>query len=207
MAAPITHIVFANKVFDKYFSGKNKRAFFVGTSFPDIRYYDNLDREKTHFKTADIKEIVSENSFLAGLKLHSYLDDKREAFYSSLPGYPFYFEPRHVMDSALKFFEDEIFYERMNNWGEIVGFFDEALPEEKQLGPTEEDVEAWHKLLREYLSKKPNNLSRKGVLVDIGFHNNFAEQVNIFIKVMRQDEKIIAAVNGFCDKFEELIRS
>jgi hypothetical protein len=50
MAAPITHIALAEKLYGQYFSDKNKQDFFVGTSLADIRYLGTIERDKTHFK-------------------------------------------------------------------------------------------------------------------------------------------------------------
>ena len=60
MAAPITHIVLTNKIFNKYFSNKEKGDFFIGASFPDIRYLKVIKREKTHFNNITLNEIKLE---------------------------------------------------------------------------------------------------------------------------------------------------
>jgi len=46
MAAYITHIVLTDKIFDKHFSNKNKAEFYIGTSFPDIRYLGVIKKRK-----------------------------------------------------------------------------------------------------------------------------------------------------------------
>ncbi len=133
MPAPITHIVLADKVFDKYFFDKDRKEFFIGTSFPDIRYYDNLDREKTHQDGLSIEEIVKESSFLAGMHFHSFVDEKWGNFYRRLEDHQLYLEPLQVSAVALKFFEDERLYGHFSGWGQVADFFDGALEEEKNL--------------------------------------------------------------------------
>lgn len=49
MATPITHIVLTEKVFEKFFKDKTRKDFFIGTSFPDIKYLKVIDRDKSHF--------------------------------------------------------------------------------------------------------------------------------------------------------------
>lgn len=71
MAAPITHIVLADKVWAQFLSSFNKNDFFIGTSFPDIRYLKVINREKTHFKNQSINDIKSDDSIIAGIKFHS----------------------------------------------------------------------------------------------------------------------------------------
>ena len=55
MAAPITHIVLASKVYDQFFSNFSKKDFLIGTSFPDIRYLKVIDRNTTHFNGLSFK--------------------------------------------------------------------------------------------------------------------------------------------------------
>lgn len=95
MAAPITHIILADKIFNRYFADKDKRDFYVGTSFPDIRYMGIIKREKTHFIDLDIKTLQQLPSFEAGMKFHSLVDIVRENYmrsrgvYSILPESPY----------------------------------------------------------------------------------------------------------------------
>ena len=80
MAAPITHIVLTDKIFQNHFKDKNKADFYTGTVFPDIRYLGVIDRNKTHFKNLKISDVKKETSFWAGFKFHSFLDEAREKF-------------------------------------------------------------------------------------------------------------------------------
>ncbi|MBU2036835.1 hypothetical protein KJ866_01325 [Patescibacteria group bacterium] len=205
MPSPITHIVLADKVFDKYFSDKDRKAFFVGTSFPDIRYYDNLDREKTHQDGLNIERIGKESSFLAGMHFHAFVDEKWGDFYQWLEEHPFYIEPHQVSVVALKFFEDERLYGRFKEWEQIAEFFDGVLDEEKKFEIAEKDILRWHGFLRQYFIKKPNDQTRRPILMDAGLNSDFADQVNLFIEQMRGDKRIIEAIDDFYDKFESLL--
>lgn len=205
MPAPITHVVLANKVFDKYFSDKDRKDFFIGTSFPDIRYYDNLDREKTHQGGLSLEEMGREGSFLAGMHFHAFVDEKWENFYRRLEDHPLYLEPLHVSSVALKFFEDERLYNCLKEWGQIAGFFGGALDEEKKFGIAEKDIIRWHGFLQKYFIKNPDDQTRRLVLMDSGLNLDFIDQVNLFIGQMRSDERVIEAVDEFYDKFESLL--
>lgn len=205
MPAPITHIVLADKVFEKYFSGKNRPDFFVGTSFPDIRYYDNLDREKTHQGGLSLEEMGRESSFSAGMHFHALVDEKWGGFYQQLKDHPLYLEPRRVSETAFKFFEDERLYGRFKEWNIIAGFFGGALEEEKKFGIAEADIVRWHYNLKEYFMKEPDDKTRQFIVADDIFSPDFVDQLNLFIGRMRNDSRVIKAVDEFYDKFESLL--
>lgn len=207
MASPITHIVLTNKVFGKYFPGQDRKKFFIGTSFPDIRYYDNLDRSETHHNGQSLAEISGEPPFFAGLHFHAWLDEKWSAFYHQQRSRPEFLASWHVYGTALKFFQDELFYERFNGWPEIISFFDDILDEEKFFDPdlSLADLAAWHRRLQKYFAQKPSNETRGFSLLDSGAEGDFLFQTNLFIEQMRSDKKIIALLNDFYDKFEELV--
>lgn len=77
MAAPITHLVLAEKIFDEDLSLFDRKEFLLGTLFPDIRYLKTIDHDKTHFNNLKITDLAGGNSFLAGAKFHSIVDDAR----------------------------------------------------------------------------------------------------------------------------------
>ena len=112
MAAPITHIVLSGKIFDKYFSNFSKEEFFIGTSFPDIRYLGIIDRHKTHFSNASLQEIKQKNSFWAGLLFHSFVDAKEIEYMKLNKIYSLMPHLKHVGHS-FKFFEDELLYDKL----------------------------------------------------------------------------------------------
>ena len=80
---PIEHVYLANKFFEnqKLFSKDEKKSFILGTLFPDIRYLNEISREKTHFKNIEILDVLnSKTPFEAGKKFHSFVDEKRDEF-------------------------------------------------------------------------------------------------------------------------------
>ena len=125
MAAPITHIVLANKVFDNYFSKFEEGEFFIGTSFPDIRYLKVLDRDTTHFKNVELnlRTLNLDNSFVAGAKFHVIVDWIRENYIIANNTYEQIPKSRYVTQS-LKLLEDELLYEKIGSWDQIVKDFE-----------------------------------------------------------------------------------
>ena len=155
MAAPITHIVLADKIYKKYFSNRNKEKFFVGTSFPDIRYLGTVPRSKTHHTRVSFASIQqSTDSFNAGSLLHSFVDEAREK-YMKENRYYLLFPRSKFTPTASKMYEDMVLYGKIKNWPEIVSYFDKIYKEELIDGIKKEDVEKWHQKLKDYFSYKP----------------------------------------------------
>ena len=200
MPSPITHIVLAEKVFEKHFSQKNKKEFFIGTSLPDIRDFDNIDRDKTHFSGLKLTDIKKEDSFEAGFKFHSLVDEAHDHFFS-LKENPFFREPIHITATSLKFFEDEFFYNQLSNWREIANFFDTLLEEEFKYDDRS-DIFAWHQSLKEYFVLAPNFESRSNFLKTSDFSTDLAKEVEAFIEQMKKMPQVKEAVQDFYDKFE-----
>lgn len=203
MAAPVTHIVLTDKLFEKYFHGKDKKDFYVGTSFPDIRYMGIIDREKTHFSKKTLGILQSLPPFEAGLKLHSLVDKVREEFmrskgvYSLVPESPF-------ITQSLKFFEDKVLYERRNDWNEITSFFKDATQNELSFGLKRSDIEKWHKFLQIYFTTGPNDQNVRTFVAAIGKPNKMAEEMIRLTKNMEENAQLRNIVIDFYDKFEEL---
>lgn len=204
MPSPITHIVLAEKVFEKHFSQKNKVEFFIGTSFPDIRYFDNLDRVKTHLPVSSLAEIIGEDSFMAGLKFHSFVDEVHNNFFIFKDN-PFFLEPIHITATSLKFFEDELFYSRLSNWPKIANYFKQTVEDENNFCVEKNDIATWHEALGAYFTKIPSLESREDFLKKIEFSDELAKQIEAFIINMRKNPQVEKAVSDFYDQFEELI--
>lgn len=116
MANQITHIVLAEKLSDRLFSIFDREAFLIGTVFPDIRYLKVIERDKTHFKGLSFQDILDEkNSFIAGMKYHSLVDEVREKYMIENGVYTF-IPPSKYITQALKIFEDEVLYQNVLDW-------------------------------------------------------------------------------------------
>lgn len=136
MAAPITHIVLTEKIFDKFFKDKIRKDFFIGTSFPDIRYLKVIDRDKTHYNDLSVLDLGNDESFSAGVKFHSILDHAREKFIVENDTYSLCPKSKYITQS-LKILEDEIFYQYTKDWGVYIDYLNEILPIERVYGIAE----------------------------------------------------------------------
>jgi len=204
MAAPITHIVFADKIFDKYFSDKEKPDFFLGTSFPDIRYPAKIERSLTHLEFNNINDIQKDDSFIAGLKFHNFLDKIREEFIVSKKLYAMCPDSKTITMSV-KFLEDEIFYSKLNNWKEFSSYFDNIISEETNFNINKDVLENWHTSISKYISNIPEDKTRHELVKNMGFPEDLAIQINNDIKIMKSNSEITNIINDFYNKFDLLI--
>lgn len=204
MALPITHIVLTEKIIDKFFKDKNKKDFFVGTSFPDIRYLGVIDRSKTHYSNLSINDLRSDESFLAGLKFHSILDETREKFILENNIYSLCPESKYITQS-LKFLEDEIFYDHIKDWSVYIEYFNQVLECEKFYKIKQEYIIKWHKILQKYFQYKPDYNSITNFIIGMGFTEKIADEIKDNISIMKQKTDIMSIINHLYEKFDQLI--
>lgn len=203
MAAPITHIVLTVKVYDRYFQDKDKQEFIAGTSLPDIRYLGAIERDKSHYENVTLKEIQMLDSFNAGLKFHSLVDEVREKYMKNNNYYSL-FPKSDLLTQGSKVFEDRVLYDKLNNWKEIVNYFNKVYKNELDLGISESAIEKWHKLLRNYFSQKPEDKNTVAFTTGMGFPIERAEEI---LRVIQNAEakKAEQLALEFYDNFESLL--
>jgi len=206
MANQITHIVLAEKIFSQLPQKLNRGHFLVGTIFPDIRYLKVIEREKTHFKNLSFNDVLGEqNSFIAGMKYHSLVDEVREKYmienniYSILP-------PSQSVIAALKTYEDEILYSKVSTWKQTISYLDEILIEEKELIENTDTIKTWHSLLQEYFKESPTDHSRKNLILGVGFSDEVAVEINKLIEHMRQVSEVRDSIINLYDNWNSLIK-
>jgi len=204
MASPITHIALTEKIFDKFFKDKIRKDFFIGTSFPDIRYLKVIDRNKTHYDDLSISNLGNDKSFLAGVKFHSILDHAREKFIVKNDTYSLCPKSKYITQS-LKISEDEIFYEHVKNWDLYINYLNKILQVEKDYGIAEKDLEKWHSLLQQYFKKPPDRDAVRDFTLGIGFTEEIADEINENIAAMRANKKIINIIKNLYKNFDSLI--
>lgn len=152
MPAPITHIVLGKKIHQKFFSHLDFPSFIVGTSFPDIHYFSSLKREQTHSKNMQLKDIETQNAFLAGFQVHSLVDLVANKF-GQKQMLSFSLEQNRENGLALKFYQDKILYPKINNWPEIQSFFNHTYTHKITPSISKEEVQEWHNWLQKYFEK------------------------------------------------------
>ncbi|MCL5795839.1 MAG: hypothetical protein M1338_05810 [Patescibacteria group bacterium] len=204
MAAPITHIALTEKIFDNFFKDKIRKDFFIGTSFPDIRYLKVIEREKTHYDGLSIADLRKDESFSAGVKFHSILDHAREKFIVENDTYSLCPKSKNITQS-LKILEDEIFYRHVKDWTVYAEYLNEILQVERDYGVAEKDLKKWHSLLQQYFQQQPDNNAVRNFTRGIGFTEEIADEINQNIAVMRANKKIINIIKNLYKNFDSLI--
>lgn len=207
MAAPITHIVLTDKVFDKYFKGKNKKDFFIGATFPDIRYLANIKREITH-QESDSQLPKEENSFKAGMRFHSLIDEIWNKFVRPNGNFVLYPKLKNSVNgiTSFKLLEDELLYEKIGNWKKYIKFFDEILSDELLFNTPEKKIEKWHKILQKYFSRRPNDSDREAFIKGLGFSKEIADEMNYNVDLMKNNQRTVQAIMELYNNFELILR-
>jgi len=195
MAAPITHVALAANVFDRLFKDKTKKDFFVGTLFPDIRYLKVIKREQTHPPRPAMNNFTEEDSFSAGLKLHSLIDITREKFIVKSGAYSLLPESKHATQ-ALKMFEDCLFYSRINDWQKYIKYLDDVLPAETGFGVSSSDIERWHTILQKYFQSQPDEHTINEFGHSLGFSISALREINFTIDQLKTNKEIISIIEG-----------
>lgn len=205
MAAPMTHIILTEKVFEKYFLKMNKKDFVVGTSFPDIRSLGVIERSKTHLPDHSLQDIWASDSFMAGVRFHALVDAVRERYmgengiYALFPGSLY-------LTQTVKRFEDEVLKSRINNWEEIAGYFDSVYEDERRFGIDEKDIIRWHQLIARYCNSSLDaEETTKRFVADIGMPEIMYEEMKKTMGEVTDEKKAREIVEGFYEKFEELV--
>lgn len=192
---------------DQLFEKFDRGDFLVGTVFSDIRYLKVIDRDKTHFKELSFQDVLDEkNSFMAGLKYHSLVDEVREKYmvendvYTLIPSSKF-------ITQALKSYEDEILYSNVSDWNQIITSLDEVLLEETELVEQVDKIKTWQSLIQKYFKEAPTDISRKDFILGVGLSEDIAIEINKLIKQMRQIPKVREIILNLYEKWDSLIKS
>ena len=152
MPAPITHIVLGKKIHQHFFSHLDFSSFIVGTSFPDIRYVSQLTRKQTHLQNIHLKDVDTQNAFLAGFQIHSLVDlVVNKSGQEKMSSFSLEKTPKNYL--TLKFYQDKILYPKIDNWPQIRSFFDRVHPQEMDMNLSVKNIQEWHDWLQKYFEK------------------------------------------------------
>lgn len=205
MPSVITHLAITDKVFDRFFSGKEKSDFLVGTLFPDIRYLAGLEREKTHLSEVKLTDCREDLSFWAGLKFHSLIDILFDDFILGRSCA----DEDHKNHTALKYLQDELLYDKTKSREEAQKALNNILPEELLFAVRPDDVARWHDVLKDYLAQKPDQKSRERAALEIFGQNAKAIErfgiSNQRIEIARNDKNTTDKLLYFYDHIEDLL--
>ena len=203
MSFPITHLVFSEGIFKNSGLAGNtaERDFFLGVSFPDIRYLGVIERSVTHTKNN------GQSAFLQGMNAHLEMDIFRFEFLAKI--LPEVQDP--IKDMTIKLLEDLLFYEKSTNWQKYQTFFDEVIEDELALVDDVAAIQHWHMMMRDYLAKQPDFLTLKDLANRMNINPKLFRRVKTELLVMQDDDRIKDAIlqmyqegshSGYCISFE-----
>jgi hypothetical protein len=204
MATPITHILLADKVFNKHFSDKDKGSFYRGTVFPDIRYLGEIKRNETHFKDVSLFEVKKESSFFAGFKFHSLVDKIREKFIREQNLYSLFPSLKHLK-VTVKLIEDKLLYSEIKDWNVIRNNFNCFSEEEFSFGISRVGIKKWHDLLKSYFSQQPKKETMIKFLSELEMPDGMLAEMEPILKRLDGDPRITKTMLRFHKEFEKLL--
>lgn len=170
----LTHALTAQKFLEIHplSSEQERNAFLQGTLFPDINYLGKIDRDKTHFESVTIRDVLeAKTPFYAGMLFHSWVDEKRAAWMQAqplvvLPGDI----PTEKSNFFQKFLEDEILYSHLNK--EQILFAVDQLEAETLSYVEREQAELWVDLMGQYFTFRPYSIIKMvSVMKDVDLFN------------------------------------
>lgn len=201
MAAPITHLFFADKFWDKHWE-IDWFQFFAWNCLPDIRYIDRtIERTKFHMKNLTIDDILAEKSdFLKGVKFHSFVDERRDNFYEEHNIYiPKVSDENFI--KALKFLEDDILYWKLSFRQDFINFFNEY--EFPIYDINWESIKKWKSMLSDYFREQPCSESRHDFILWIWLNEDTYNQIESKLEEIRKNN--LQNINDMIVFLENLI--
>lgn len=205
MASIVTHIVFADKVFGKFFIDKDKRDFMIGTSFPDIRYLGVIERQQTHIENPTLVAIRAEGeSFRSGMGLHALVDYVRNNYIDKtsllerLPSSP-------LIQLALKLYEDMLMYDKVTEWGPYTDYFNELIPAEKSFNIDDDALRSWHNILQEVIGSRPTEAAIESLLAQLHFKPEQILDVITLIGELKSSLTVSNYINALYDELDVLL--
>lgn len=190
---------------------EERKAFLLGTVFPDIRYLGVIKREKTHFRQVTLDKIMQvDTPFERGLLLHSFVDEFRAQWIRQHQVEKLLEKvPLAVRGVFLKLLEDEMIYPQYN-WGEFRGYLITILPEEKAFSVDMQSLIEWHMGLTVYFSMLPSVFLARLSLLDDAIFMLDARNVKSFSVLLpkyAQESVMQGYSQALLNAFEKCLRT
>lgn len=206
MASPISHIVYAQKYFEKYPDLKlDRNEFYIGCVFPDVRYYDTgIKRELTHNAFSHDKFNINKlTSFEAGWQFHIFCDYKREeileekGFYNISKTKEFNFAPSKLL-------EDILIYDEVLDWEEIslalLSISNKMGSLRLPVAVSTKSIEKWYFILNEYVCQKPTCKTIENFLSALPPVEKQAKEISIATLKLKENSELRKYYNFLTDE-------
>ena len=201
MAAPVTHLFFADKFCDKHWE-IDRFQFFAWNCLPDIRHVDEtIERAKYHTRDVRIHEVLEEKSdFWKGVKFHSFVDENRDYFYEKhwiyKPGVSDW-----LLILSLKILEDDILYSHISFRQDFIKFFLEYQFPVEDIDDA--SIRKWKEIICDYFLSQPNKSSRRKFVLWVWLSENLSKQIEDMLVELRK--KYTEDINDMVKFLENLM--
>lgn len=204
MPWPATHILIAEKVFDTFFSHLDKKAFIIGTCFPDIRYPARIERGQTHLMNLSLAAIQVQPAFQAGLAFHSMVDGVWNGYVQAFSDTLFSVVPHNrAMLHVLKVLQDKYLYPTYDRWDQAADCFATVLAEERSFGIDEWMLHRWHDMLAYYLRKPPSKDDLQ--MLSISLPGDLVKKICHYYQEYENHPTLQHIMTGFYTDFESFL--
>jgi len=205
MAGEVGHVVYGARVAAYLGDKVTSPAYWAGNLFPDIRHLGVTSRKRTHESNLSVEGLVGDSDFLTGMRVHAWVDETRVRFLDGahmkeeLPWHPF-------VPHALKLLEDEVLYDRFDDWNLIERALNKVYDEELKLVHSEEHIVKWHGVLQKYMKQPPTDESRFQLTKDIGLSDASAEEINMVVNHLKKVPQAEQLIERFIVHLEGSLR-
>ena len=132
------------------------------------------------------------------------VDEVREKYIISHKIYEQIPQSKYITQ-ALKFFENELFYENISEWNHIIQEF-ENIPYKEITFPVDKlNIDKWFSLFRQYFSEKPTDKTRDVFIKAIGFSANDTEEINNLVQEIRSNIEVKEMILSLYREFDNII--
>lgn len=203
MSAPLSHIVFANKLFKKIKPISDLQVFYIGVCFPDIRYLGIIDKDKTHWKITNLNELNQGTDFERGIKCHILVDLIR-ASYMKKANIKSIAPDSEFSSMVIKFHEDQI---RAKDFSaqEIAEHLNKIVEDEYSFNINENDLKKWHELIRKYLLSNYDEQSILNLTNQFIRSEHISSEVKRILPLIKKNSEIIAILEDFYKNFDTIL--
>lgn len=208
-AGPVCHAHLSERFLEHFpkYNQEERKAFLIGSLFPDIRYLSKINRDDTHFDPVSLQDVLEEPSaFMAGLKFHSYVDITREEYVVREKIYD-QFADASIRNfcTFLKIVEDEVIFDRRTDWDDCVDMLTSIDPEELQWNINEATIRKWHDVLTLFFTVPSSTVITllKASSQEAGFVKEDLSCWSKYITLAAQNLKMQCYVSNLLDHFEE----
>jgi hypothetical protein len=205
MAGEIGHVVWAARVLIYLHDKTTTLPFWAGTLFPDIRHFGVVSRRRTHADNVSLESLAGSDDFESGMRVHAWIDATRDAFLrkvsikEALPWHPF-------VPHALKLVEDEILYDRFDDWNLIHRALGRIYDDELAYVSSRKRIAEWHTALQDYFQERPTPASRRDLSLAIGLSEISAEELNNVVALLQQDARTAKVIDRTVRHFDLILQ-